>query len=325
MKDNTEESGILVLEKHFQNVDEHASAVKAWDLELYQLDCGAYAFTELSLISEEIQYTYLQSARRMLNRGSNRLPGFQFCFQLTEHRNPVNIGYDFDDPVIWCIPQGNGIESIFPNDFYGLTLYISQRLFYQCAEEWRLNTLNLLPSSEPTAFPLTDGQHRNLCNAFKALRHKATDRDLSAVITTAFSNDWLIAETRETILPLLFDVFANGTDWRFQARPPALLKAIRLIIENIDAPPGIEEIAKLVGTSPRNLQYLFRRHIGMTPKQFSRTFRLNVARKKISGSLKSRGAIYKTANELGYWHMGDFSHQFRKLFHCSPTELLLQE
>ncbi|MDQ0510352.1 GlxA family transcriptional regulator [Ancylobacter amanitiformis] len=71
---------------------------------------------------------------------------------------------------------------------------------------------------------------------------------------------------------------------RIAARPrpalpdPTLARAVRLMERAIERPPGIAAIARRLDVSPRHLERLFRRHLGVTPAAYHLGLRLERAR-----------------------------------------------
>jgi AraC family transcriptional regulator of adaptative response/methylated-DNA-[protein]-cysteine methyltransferase len=48
----------------------------------------------------------------------------------------------------------------------------------------------------------------------------------------------------------------------------------RMLLDSLDAPPGLTELGRAVGLSPTHLQKMFRRHTGLSPKEFVAAARL---------------------------------------------------
>jgi AraC family transcriptional regulator of adaptative response/methylated-DNA-[protein]-cysteine methyltransferase len=74
-----------------------------------------------------------------------------------------------------------------------------------------------------------------------------------------------------------------------------IIKACR-IIENSNAVPKLVDLAKKVGLSSYHFHRLFRKYVGVTPKQFASIHRS----KRLSDSLKSNDSITEAFYEAGY-------------------------
>ena len=74
-----------------------------------------------------------------------------------------------------------------------------------------------------------------------------------------------------------------------------VIKACR-IIENSNEIPKLADLAKEVGLSAYHFHRLFKKHIGVTPKQFASNYRS----KRLKDNLKSRDSITEALYEAGY-------------------------
>ncbi len=80
----------------------------------------------------------------------------------------------------------------------------------------------------------------------------------------------------------------------------------------------VEELAERVGMSPRGLQRLFRRYVGVSPKWTIRRFRLHEAAERLAGGAPVDWAAM--AQELGYCDQAHFIRDFKAQVGKSPGE-----
>ncbi|WP_171759720.1 helix-turn-helix transcriptional regulator [Vibrio sp. RE86] len=93
-----------------------------------------------------------------------------------------------------------------------------------------------------------------------------------------------------------------------------LLNSVRL--DDITA----SQMAELVGTSQSTLERTFKDHFTMAPKAYVKAMRLHEVRKDL---IQHNNKFYKVtdvANKYGFWHMGQFASDYRKLFGRLPSE-----
>lgn len=84
----------------------------------------------------------------------------------------------------------------------------------------------------------------------------------------------------------------------------------------------VQRLCRHTGVSKRTLEYAFDEQIGVSPKQFINSIRLNAVRKQ-----HRSGTVHKVvdaANAWGFWHMGQFARDYRKLFGELPSATLSQ-
>lgn len=74
--------------------------------------------------------------------------------------------------------------------------------------------------------------------------------------------------------------------------------------------------------SERTVRRAFTEYFGMGPCQYQLTLRLNKVREALSDCAYEHGAVSQVATQYGFWHMGRFSTQYRRLFGETPIATL---
>ncbi|MCP4405581.1 MAG: helix-turn-helix domain-containing protein [bacterium] len=74
--------------------------------------------------------------------------------------------------------------------------------------------------------------------------------------------------------------------------------------------------------SKRTLQYAFLEHFGVSPKRYLQIYRLNRVRSILKKRDPNSVAVADVANRWGFWHMGQFAKDYRKLFGELPSSTL---
>ncbi len=108
------------------------------------------------------------------------------------------------------------------------------------------------------------------------------------------------------------------------ARRQQTVKIIREFITSQPSaePVTIEELCRVAHVSRRTLQYSFNDLLGMSPKQFIKAVRLNQIRRCLF-DLNDDRDIYQIAFDFGYFHLGQFSQDYKKLFSQTAGETRL--
>jgi AraC-like DNA-binding protein len=96
-------------------------------------------------------------------------------------------------------------------------------------------------------------------------------------------------------------------------------KALSYIEENFSANPSMDNIAKQSGLSVRNLNRLFLKETGMSPKQAITLYRIDQAKKILRTGKKS---VTDTALDVGYSSVSQFIATFRKHTGQIPSTFL---
>ncbi len=97
---------------------------------------------------------------------------------------------------------------------------------------------------------------------------------------------------------------------------PVVRAAIKLIEDNICEPVRIPEIAARLGLSQRQLERLFKRHLGCSAVQFSKLLRLQHARVLLTSTSMS---IREVSAASGFNSLSYFSHAFLNCFGKKPS------
>ncbi|WJF91510.1 GlxA family transcriptional regulator [Paraburkholderia bonniea] len=96
----------------------------------------------------------------------------------------------------------------------------------------------------------------------------------------------------------------------------SLFEVIALMENNIEEPLSREELARLAGMSQRQLQRLFREHLGMTPTHYYLTLRLRRSRELL---LQTDMSIMHITMACGFQSACHFSKSYRDAYGSAPT------
>lgn len=102
-------------------------------------------------------------------------------------------------------------------------------------------------------------------------------------------------------------------------------KAARNFIKEqlyIDVVPTISQICQSIGVSERTLQYAFHSYVNMTPTAYLRLCRLHCVRKTLRNSDPKTTTVTHIAMHFGFYHLGRFSLNYKKIFSESPSVTL---
>ena len=107
----------------------------------------------------------------------------------------------------------------------------------------------------------------------------------------------------------------------FSVRAKAVTRAVELMKGRIDDKVSICQLCVDSSTSWRTLSRGFQERFGIGPKAYFNRIRLGRVR---SDLLQGRGAgsIAGAANKWGFWHMGQFARDYKRMFGELPSETL---
>jgi transcriptional regulator GlxA family with amidase domain len=93
---------------------------------------------------------------------------------------------------------------------------------------------------------------------------------------------------------------------------------VEYIHDNLVEPIRVDDIATHAGLNLRSLQLGFRRAFGLSPKQYLRDVRLDMARYRLSRR-QDRESVSDVAWSCGFSHLGRFSRDYRARFGECPS------
>ena len=93
------------------------------------------------------------------------------------------------------------------------------------------------------------------------------------------------------------------------------------IESNIDHKLNILSLCKEVGVCERNLRYIFKDKIGISPKKYIQSVKLNKVRRMLKTNPMSEN-VNNIATSFGFWHSGQFAADYKRLFGELPSDTL---
>lgn len=103
---------------------------------------------------------------------------------------------------------------------------------------------------------------------------------------------------------------------------PRILKAIKFMEENIEQPLTCADLADMSGVSTRQLERLFRKYLGCTPRRYYLELRLKRAQRLLT---QSTLPVMEVALACGFVSPSHFAKCYREMFQQVPKEARLTQ
>ncbi len=130
-------------------------------------------------------------------------------------------------------------------------------------------------------------------------------------------------------LPLFVDVLTAEPSVFVAARDcnrrHLVKQADAFMREHIDHPITVTDICREMVQSKRSLYYAFQENYGLPPMEYLKQLRLQHVRRNLKRSDPKTTSVTKVASSYGFWHMGQFSADYKKMFGESPSITLKGE
>ncbi|WP_347557470.1 GlxA family transcriptional regulator [Robbsia sp. KACC 23696] len=134
---------------------------------------------------------------------------------------------------------------------------------------------------------------------------------VGTAIITQIAEQFIIEHVRDTSAQQKMPLVA-----RLGSANKSLFEAIALMESNIEEPLSRNALASLAGMSQRQLQRLFREHLGVTPTHYYLTLRLRRARELL---MQTDMSIMTITVACGFQSACHFSKSYREAFGTAPT------
>ena len=107
------------------------------------------------------------------------------------------------------------------------------------------------------------------------------------------------------------------THLRYRVSHPKLVEVLQLMEHTLEEPLDVQTTARKVGLSTRQIERLFRRHIGATPGRFHLSLRLARSRALL---LQTSRAVGEIALECGFESSSHFCRVYKAAFGRAPSQ-----
>jgi AraC family ethanolamine operon transcriptional activator len=100
------------------------------------------------------------------------------------------------------------------------------------------------------------------------------------------------------------------------------LRAEEYIVAHLAEPMTIDDLCQQAGVSERTLYYAFHQVLGMSPKAYVKTKRLNRLRQDLESADPDRVTVAEMGHRWGFWHTGNLAADYRRQFGELPSQTL---
>jgi AraC family ethanolamine operon transcriptional activator len=240
-------------------------------------------------------------------------------FGLLDPDNPLTWAYDqlIPNDSLTVFPHEEDMKAASPAGFRGSGIHISEDFMTKLAERVYDRPMSvLLPTAGLYA---TDPEKLGVLR--KELSKWQQLETYGANLRPA-----IISRREESLALSVLDVLVDESDIKsadsiksggFLARSLDLIHGSEL--ENISA----AELCKQAGCSQRTLEKCFKTRFGVTPKKYIKCLRLAHVHKGLR-NFDAQGfeSIIELAGINGFWHMGQFAADYRRIYGELPSETL---
>ncbi len=115
---------------------------------------------------------------------------------------------------------------------------------------------------------------------------------------------------------------AAGIDSKRRNRRFSLAQRVeRYMWDNVEEPLTLEQVCTNLHCRMRSTIYSFKDSFGLAPITYMKIRRLNAVRRALMAA-QHETRIFDVAADFGFWHMGHFSADYKRMFGRTPSETM---
>lgn len=300
-----------------QDVYAQSCSITAWQQLYDQVSPGHFRgeLQELLLDGVQLCHEYTNLA---LRQSCMVWPGsFWFGIPSTLENRGFIGSQRLDQHSIAVSPGGKEFELTTPDDFSILGVVISQDVLYQYIgalndPEWLLQRLN-----QGTALMVEPDKKATLCAFIRqALWH------------SCHSPGWMKQKNAEkvlqhnlltTLISFLENVQPSSDQTQGKHQRKLIAFAREYVLSQTSEPVTVLELCRQLHVSRRTLQNAFQNVLGIGPNAWLKIIRLNAVRRELISPRSQHHTVQDAAMQWGFWHLGQFSSDYQKLFNEKPS------
>ncbi len=298
----------------FKDGDEFCSAVSGWNIEFRQLDCGDMDARLEKVIGQAIAVQRFELKRRFHQLGS--APDGLLTFGIPDDcRRMKWYGRSMERDSILNFSRRSGFDAVSDEDFGGYTYSIRSDLLQSAVS-------SLDPSLLADRVP--DMSDKFDASAAELQKMRGLAYGYQRCITNQTGNAKAYWELEADMAYMLARIVCKSMGLEkkssYAQRQVAVNRALELISSTRDA-VSVSDVYKYAAVSWRTLDRAFKERFGVSPKQYIVTKRLvGVRRTLLAAPLATK--ITDVANDWGFWHLGRFSSDYKRMFGELPSNTL---
>ena len=301
------------------DIDAHSAAQCDWVLKYEQLSAGSFQ-GELTLVQfEGLQLICEKTNLALRQRGGLRKEAYGFAMSAEPTDEVYFDGRKVHPDAIMC-GRVNEIDFVTPPHYHLIAITVDrsllnplwERMYQKPPGAWLEHQLELRPSTANAK--ALRRSHPQVVKQALALAHHFDDASTLCQMRDDILIEWIEA------LPVAVDTSDLES---FSRRKRVVDKACELMLAHPEAPLSILDLCSQLGASRRKLNYYFQDVLGTSPTQYLRALRLNGVRRGLREATPG-ASVQAVATRWGFWHLGQFSLDYKKHFSELPSETLLR-
>jgi AraC family ethanolamine operon transcriptional activator len=306
-------------EQYFSSFEEFDSFPHGWETDFSTTSAGTYKVALRQSAMPGMLVNTAWFGTPTLQQASS--PEGMRTFALPLHLpNPYCWrGLPVDGSTLMTFPSDRELFSMMSADSEVLTISVDQGLVDDCLGGWDLDPDEVFKLPYTTKLPASeyDALLRTVAIMSEFMIKYGDHRQAPA----------LSRGIQEFMIENMLQPLINHRDEPGIGDPAGATRvknAADYLLDRLHEPVTVGDICDHIGCSRRSLEQSFRKYAGTSPKQFIRIMRLEQCRKALLQA-EAGDKVNSIALQHGFWHMGQFSSDYKALFGELPSETLIRK
>ena len=307
----------LLLAKQFDSFEELSAMAHGWNADFRQV-----AATCLShfVFQAQIGGVLVSRARfgcHVEQRGATPEKMRTFAVTHTECPEMRWFGHRVGSDALLAFPTHDEIEVFSRPGFSVSTFSIDMVALAEFAERYGGPSPEDVLTDTETVIPIPAQLLKRLRYQLLTVASMADSRNGDLNLAVGFQ--W-------RLFSILLEVFRSLGDSRPIRQPVPDRRVFENIVDLVNSRAAsnlhLVDLCTAGQISERTLNNLFRKEFGLTPKAYVKGQLLFRVHKDLWRASSSGNSVSEIANHWGFWHMGQFAADYRKMFGELPSETL---
>jgi len=302
---------ISVIKKSFKSwdFDEFATLLKNANVENKLLDSGAFIGNVNLVSTRRVVVSHFSMNRKIVQEGAG-IPGF-ITFVIWEPRYFLNWRNHIMEKGTIGILWKNEHHSITGAGMNGFPVTVEENFFLdRCNNNGYPEIADMLKRKE--IIQVSESALQEIRKIVFSASHVNTLDDLHV---------FEVLETKLVNLLILSLAQASTDKYKMDLSSSKFDTAIDYIHECLNELTSMSQICENAKIPERTLRRLFQEKLTTSQSSYVKKLRLNAVRKNLKISLGLR-TVSEVAGEYNFWHMGQFSKDYKDIFDELPSETL---
>ena len=303
---------------NFDSILAFKKYMQSKNLEWLQLDHGQFNSEITQINTETIQLCKYSYSRQFEISGESPKDSLTI-WQINSHNCACWRGNHLEPSNLIVFPQSTQFEIVSQPNFKGHMLSVDNNFFIAKANQLGLRYADQIVGKEQGLLISPEIQSSFLFNLIATNLEFIKHNPL--IIKQNKFRDQIHSLIVDNLL-ITLDCSKEKCRRQISINREKVVKRAKSFIKEFEGEfITISTLCEAANVSWRTLDYSFKSLIGVTPKQYLQAYRFNKARIALLEASKNH-KIADIANKLGFWHIGQFSSDYRKYFGELPSQTL---